>query len=199
MKKLLFFGDSITDSQRQYSNQCDLGDGYVKLIADDLADSAVVINRGINGQRVRDLLHRVEMDVILEQPDIVTLFIGINDTWRKFESGEETTLDEFEREYRELIERMQAAGIQLILMSPYVLEITEAFATWRSDLNPKIKMIEQLACEYGCLFIPLDAMMQGYANVFGKATLAYDGVHPSEVGKKIIASTWLLYYHHLNV
>lgn len=197
MKKLLFFGDSITDGQRNYMNRDDLGVGYVKRIAECLVHSEKVINRGVNGERMRELLARIEGDVLLEKPDVVTLFIGINDTWRKFDSGDETMLSEFEKGYRELIERMRDAGIFVILVSPYLLEIDDVFYTWRSDLDPKIAMIEQLAYEYGCLFIPLDSIMQGYANVFGKAELAYDGVHPSEKGKEIIATTWLSYYRNL--
>lgn len=198
MKKILFFGDSITDGNRDYKDKKSLGNGYVKYIADK-TDDVTIINRGINGERVRDLLIRLEQDVLDERPDIVTIFIGINDTWRKFDDGDETTSELFYRDYSELIRRIQANGSRVILMSPYLLEIDEVFYTWREDLNPKIKIVEQLAKDYGCLFIPLDSIMQGYANLFGKKELAYDGVHPSEKGIEIIASTWLTYLKNMDL
>ncbi|MGL4663210.1 MAG: SGNH/GDSL hydrolase family protein [Culicoidibacterales bacterium] len=198
MKKILFFGDSITDGNRDYKDKKSLGNGYVKYIADK-TDDVTIINRGINGERVRDLLIRLEQDVLDERPDIVTIFIGINDTWRKFEDGEETISELFHRDYSQLIGRIQAKGSRVILMSPYLLEIDEVFYTWREDLNPKIKIVEQLAKDYGCLFIPLDSIMQGYANLFGKKDLAYDGVHPSEKGIEIIASTWLTYLKNMDL
>lgn len=198
MKKILFFGDSITDGNRDYKDKKSLGNGYVKYIADK-TDDVTIINRGINGERVRDLLIRLEQDVLDERPDIVTIFIGINDTWRKFEDGEETISELFHRDYSQLIGRIQAKGSRVILMSPYLLEIDEVFYTWREDLNPKIKIVEQLAKDYGCLFIPLDSIMQGYANLFDKKELAYDGVHPSEKGIEIIALTWLTYLKNMDL
>lgn len=195
MEKLLFFGDSITDSNRGRTNRLDIGDGYVRYIADVLPD-VEIINRGINGERVRDLLIRLERDVLLEKPDLVTLFIGINDTWRKFE-GDDGTYWEFERDYRYLIETMQAAGIKVIVVLPYLLETQDVLYTWRADLNLRIELIRNLAQEYRCPFIPLDTVMQSYTTCFSKRELAEDGVHPSDVGKGIIASTWLSYYQNL--
>lgn len=194
MKRLLFFGDSITDSHRDRTNRDDIGDGYVRYIGKSLKD-VEIINRGISGERLRDLLVRFERDVLSEKPDVVTLFIGINDTWRRFE-GDESTHWEFERDYRYLIERMQEAQIEVILVSPYLLETSDVFYTWRADLNPRISIIQNLALEYRCTFIPLDTIMQSYTSRFSKMELAYDGVHPTQKGKEVIAKSWLMYYEH---
>lgn len=196
MKKLLFFGDSITDANRVKLDPLDVGMGYVQQIAKMYPD-CVVVNRGINGERTQDLIKRLEHDVIEEKADVVTLFIGVNDTWHRFVTGEAVSTKAFEANYRELIERIQKSGAKLILMTPFLIEVDEVMYTWREDLNAKIQIVEQLAAEYRCLCIPLDEIMKQYNRLYTKEELAGDGVHPSAIGHKIIALMWDAYYRNL--
>lgn len=125
MKKLLFQGDSITDCWRTSEAEVSLGRGYPKMIAQELArrgEEVQVINRGISGDRSIDLIRRWDRDCVRFDPDLVTILIGINDCWRKYDSGDETTTEEYESHYefliREIREKTQA---DLILMEPFVL------------------------------------------------------------------------------
>ena len=91
--KIVFFGDSVTDCNRVYDDPANLGDGYVKYTTDSLVNTFddmdfEFFNRGISGNRTCDLLARLDKDVIEHQPDIVTILIGINDTWRKFDMND---------------------------------------------------------------------------------------------------------------
>ena len=59
----LFQGDSVTDCGRDKNDSFSLGSGYVKLISEALnkktpASPPVVLNRGISGNRVKDLAAR---------------------------------------------------------------------------------------------------------------------------------------------
>ena len=106
--RILFTGDSITDCDRDRANADSLGSGYAALTAAHLqarlASPALKIwNRGISGNRVRDLLGRVEADLLALKPTVVSILIGINDTWRRFDSGNETGAAAFERDYRALL------------------------------------------------------------------------------------------------
>ena len=74
--KILFQGDSITDSNRDYSDIHDLGDGYAHYAAGFISEkypecTFEFVNQGINGNKTEDLLNRVQSDLVDIQPDIV--------------------------------------------------------------------------------------------------------------------------------
>src|SRR5690625_8047432 len=89
-EKILLIGDSITEDGR-FDDPKDIGVGYVRLIHDyineNLSDLQVdVVNRGVGGDRVTNLADRWETDVISEDPDWVSVSIGINDVWRQLDN-----------------------------------------------------------------------------------------------------------------
>ena len=66
MRKILFQGDSVTDAGRR-EDPSGLGNGYPQMIADYLSregDAVTVINRGISGNRSRDLIVRWKEDCL---------------------------------------------------------------------------------------------------------------------------------------
>ena len=98
--KIVFFGDSVTDCNRVYDDPTNLGEGYVKYTTESLTNNFddidfEFINRGISGNRTCDLLARLDNDVIAHQPDIMTILIGINDTWCKFDMNDPTSAEQF--------------------------------------------------------------------------------------------------------
>jgi len=189
-RTLAFFGDSITDAGRRQDPD-GLGNGYVRLLAEQLTD-ATVINAGIGGNRAVDLQARLDADVLTDQPDLVSIMIGINDTWRRFDSDDPTSTEAYEASYRDLLERITAAGAGLILLEPFVLPVTEAQPTeWREDLQPRIDVVHRLGGEFSAPVVPLDAELNKLADEVGAAALAGDGVHPTERGHAEIARLWL--------
>src|SRR4051794_20851524 len=80
-KKIVFFGDSIT--------QAGVGlKGYITVFGDKLAqkglkDQYELIGAGIGGNKVYDLYLRMEEDVLAKNPDIVVIWVGVNDVWHK--------------------------------------------------------------------------------------------------------------------
>jgi len=90
---VLFQGDSITDAGRLAAGNSPLGHGYVNYAASwfsALHPSLNVSfhNRGVSGERVKDLLARWNADCIALKPDWVSILVGINDTWRRYDSNE---------------------------------------------------------------------------------------------------------------
>ncbi|GKV62777.1 lipase [Listeria monocytogenes] len=146
MKKLLFLGDSVTDAGRDFENDRELGHGYVKIIADQLEQEDVtVINRGVSANRVADLHRRIEADAISLQPDVVTIMIGINDTWFSFSRWEDTSVTAFKEVYRVILNRIKTeTNAELILMEPFVLPYPEDRKEWRGDLDPKLELCANL-------------------------------------------------------
>jgi acyl-CoA thioesterase-1 len=138
---VLFQGDSITDGGRERADPNHLGWGYPRVVANWL--SALYperrlrfVNRGISGNRVRDLLARWKSDCIDLQPDWVSILIGINDTWRRYDSNDPTAVEAFERDYRTLLQlTRERTKAQILLMEPFVLHTPPDRAAWREDLS----------------------------------------------------------------
>lgn len=194
---ILFQGDSITDWGRNYEDASSLGVGYALMVAARLGHlypekNLTFYNRGISGNRIVDLQGRWDKDCLDLKPTWVSIYIGINDTWRYFDSGQETTPEQFEASYRDLIERTKKSlNAKLVLIEPFVLPVPEDRKGWRSDLDPKIHIVRELAREYGAPLVPLDGLFAAASVKAEPAYWAYDGVHPTPAGHALIADAWL--------
>ena len=74
--------------------------------------SVEVINRGIGGQDVDDMMLRLQADVIAPKPDVVIWQTGSNDPLRH------VPIERFETETLAGVKAMQSAGAEVILMEP---------------------------------------------------------------------------------
>ena len=204
--KILFYGDSITDAGRVRATNGhinELGYGYVRVIADRLTGVAPekydVVNRGISGNRVVDLYARIKCDCWNENPDIVSILIGINDIWHEIDSCNGVEIDRFEKVYRMMIEDTQKAlpNTKIILCEPFVLEgiATVAEGTDRYErfcqAYEYAKVVEKLAKEYALPFVELQQAFTEKAKESKAEYYLADGVHPHTAGATLIANEWL--------
>lgn len=186
----MFTGDSITDAGRS-ADPSGLGEGYVALLAADPAlAGATVVNTGIGGNRLPDLLARLDRDVAAHRPELVSVMIGINDTWRRYDSDDPTTTADFHDGYARLLEQLDLITARVVLMEPFLLPVTADQATWREDLDPKIAVVRDLAADHGALLIRTDELLNARAHEEGTAALAADGVHPTPRGHRALAEIW---------
>lgn len=194
MTRILFQGDSVTDAGRTGEGGESLGFGYPKLIAEAFKRNGIeaeVINRGISGNRTIDLVGRWEKDCIELQPDVVTILIGINDCWRKYDSNDETPVEDFRNRVEWLIQQTkEKTNARIILMEPFVLPYPEDRKEWRVTLDPEIHALRELARKYETDFVPLDGIMNQEAIRYGYKVVSEDGVHPTDTGHTIIARAW---------
>jgi len=194
---IVFQGDSVTDAGRDYADALSLGGGYPALLAAELLASypelgLTIHNRGVSGNRTRDLLARWDDDCISLGPSMVSILIGINNVWRRYDSGDPTAADVFRDEYRELLSRTRAVGArEIVMMEPFLLPVPDDRRGWREDLDPKITICRELATEFGARYVPLDGLFNAAATRVGAAYWAPDGVHPSVAGHGLIARAWL--------
>jgi len=190
---VLFVGDSITDAGRR-DDPDGLGFGYVRRIAQALAsrgDRRTILNRGIGGDRIGDLRARWETDAIALAPSTLSVYVGVNDTWRRFDQGLETSIEHFEGVYRELLEEARAASNpRLILVEPFLAPLSEEQREWLDDLDGKRDAVASLATEFGAAFVPLHRILTVAAAHHGAAAIAADGVYPTELGVELIAEAW---------
>ncbi len=187
---ILFQGDSITDCGRNREDPDSLGDGYVSMITTMLSDrysqyNFKFINRGISGDKIRDLAIRWKIDCIDLKPDLLSIMIGINDTLI-------TPARQFEEEYRMLLKHtINELNTKIILCEPFLL--LKNNNSYRCDLNPKIEIVHKLAKEFANVLIPLDKIFHDSCSLQPPEYWAPDGVHPTPEGHFLIAKSWLDY------
>lgn len=190
--RLLFAGDSITDSSRDRDDPAALGKGYVRQIADRLSDGPEVLNKGLNGNRIYDLEARWTTDVLAFRPTVLTVKIGINDTWRTFDRGLPSPIGKFRAAYTRLLaSARQHLPAELYVITPFLLPVEPEQHDWMADLAPRIEVALEVATEFGARLVRADLFMPRAAEKHGAATLAPDGVHPSPLGHRLLAEAWL--------
>jgi lysophospholipase L1-like esterase len=195
--RILFTGDSITDCGRNREQEWHLGFGYAAFIAARLqaylaSPELKIFNRGISGNRADDLLGRVDADLLALKPTVVSILIGINDVWRRYDRNDPTPAEVFEKNYRAVLEKISDdLDARVVLLEPFLLHVPADRAAWREDLNPKIDVTRKLAVEFGAELLPLDGLFSKMATQAPAAFWAGDGVHPSAAGHALIAEAWL--------
>lgn len=154
------------------------------------------LNRGISGDRVRDLKNRWEEDCLNYNPDIVSILVGINDVGFEVDAGEslsDEVLEQFEVDYRWMLKSLaHRTDARVVLLEPFVLPYPKDRVDWRTHLDPRIQIVRRLANEYHALLVPLDGILNalGIENGFQTYT-GDDGVHPTLTGHAAIADAWI--------
>lgn len=191
-KKVLFFGDSITQQGAQAG-------GYIRLIdslirQEGLENKYELIGAGISGNKVYDLYLRMEEDVLSKSPDIVVIYIGVNDVWHKASLGTGTDYNKFALFYEAMVKKMQAAGIKLILCTPAVIgEKTDYSNQQDGDMNQYSSWIRQYAAKNQLSLVDLRTAFHEYGlknNPENKESgiLTRDRVHLNAAGNLLVAS-----------
>lgn len=191
-KKVIFFGDSITQAGVQPN-------GYITKVGemaskDKKGDQYEFIGAGIGGNKVYDLYLRVEDDVLAKNPDIVVIYIGVNDVWHKQSSGTGTDYDKFGRFYEALLKKFQAKNIKVILATPAVVgERTDNSNQLDGDLNRYSNYIRSLAEKNSLPLVDLrkgfiDYNKQNNPENKEQGILTTDRVHLNEKGNEFVAA-----------
>jgi acyl-CoA thioesterase I len=194
---VLFQGDSITDAGRDYRDPENLGFGYALLAASWFQalypeKKVRFLNRGIAGNRASDLEERWQEDCLALRPTWLSVLIGINETWRTYDSNDPTPASVYEETYQELLERATSTlHVRLILCEPFVLPVPADREEWRADLDPRIAVVRRLARKYNALYVPFDGLFAQAATRREPAFWAADGVHPTPAGHALMAQAWL--------
>lgn len=192
--RILFQGDSITDAGRDRQDPRRLGNGYphyaAQLLATRFPDSDLeFLNLGISGNRSVDLVERWQEDCIDRKPDVVSIMIGINDTWRAFDQNDPTTAEQFEQNYRTILTAVREhTCARILILEPYLLRNEPGKDAWRADLNPKIDVTRRLALEFADAYIPTDGLLAAASVEQSPTHWSEDGVHPNEQGARLIAA-----------
>ncbi|MEV4763036.1 SGNH/GDSL hydrolase family protein [Micromonospora chokoriensis] len=196
-QRVVFIGDSITDCGRR-DNAAPYGSGYVSLVR-ALVDARHPelrlewVNRGVNGDTVRDLAARWDDDAIAERPDWLAVLIGINDIWRRYTDrpDQAVAIDEYEGTLRDLLRRAVAAtGCRLILGDPFLIE-PDRNDPQRADTDRYAAVVARLAEEFDAVHVANQAAFDRVLAVSPAKRWADDRVHPHLPGHAVLADAYL--------
>ncbi len=189
-KKIVFFGDSITQMGINPG-------GYITDMKEMLAQQGItnydLAGAGIGGNKVYDLYLRMPADVIAQSPDIVVIYVGVNDVWHKSTYGTGTDADKFEKFYRAIIKELQANNAKVMLVTPAVIGEKNDYSNQQDgDLNKYSQIIRNIAKDLNLPVCDLHSIFHIYevehnTSNLDKGILTVDGVHLNEAGNRLAA------------
>lgn len=193
--RVVFFGDSITQQGAQPG-------GYIIRMKEALIKAGresdfELIGAGIGGNKVYDLYLRMDNDVLAQKPDVVVIWIGVNDVWHKASSGTGTDPDKFEKFYSAILDKLLDRRIKVILCTPAVIgEKTDFTNMQDGDLNAYSQIIRNLAQKFHCGLVDLREVFHTYElknNPANKESgiLTRDRVHLNDAGNQLVAEKML--------
>ncbi|MEO0333207.1 MAG: GDSL-type esterase/lipase family protein [Bacteroidota bacterium] len=188
-KQIVFFGDSITQAGNEPG-------GYIDLMRQQMDTSRYeLIGAGISGNKVPDLQGRVQEDVLSQNPDIVLIYIGINDVWHfyKFEGTTGTEKSVYEAGLKDLIQTITSTGSEVILATPTVIgEDPDSQDEANQRLVEYAEVVRQVAQETNTPLCDLRANISEYLRENNSSQqyqgiLTNDGVHMNKKGNQFLA------------
>ena len=192
--KVIFFGDSITElgvKKDKYVGYIVRMDSMLKAVKKD--DQYELIGSGISANKVYDLYLRLDEDVLGKNPDIVVIYVGVNDVWHKTLLGTGTDPDKFEKFYNAILRKLKERNIKAILCTPAVVgEKTDMSNPLDGDLNRYSNIIRDIAKKNDLPLVDLRQKFLDYNNANNpenkeKDILTYDRVHLNAKGNQLVA------------
>ncbi|HET9746448.1 MAG TPA: SGNH/GDSL hydrolase family protein [Chitinophagaceae bacterium] len=198
--RVVFFGDSITQAGAATG-------GYILRIdtlckAEGKGENYEFIGAGISGNKVYDLYLRMDNDVIAKEPDIVIIYIGVNDVWHKSTSGTGTDPVKFETFYQAIIDKLKAKSIKIILCTPAAIgEKTDFSNQQDGDMNEYSNIIRRIAKKNDLAIVDLrkaflEHNLKNNPDNKDRGILTTDRVHLNARGNQFVAEEmWKVIKH----
>ncbi|GGM39702.1 lipase [Paraliobacillus quinghaiensis] len=195
--KIILIGDSITDAGRRRDPD-QIGEGYFQLLRDYYVTTYPkmklnFINKGTDGNRVCDLQDRWTEDIIDQQPDWISISIGINDVWRRLDNPdiEQIYPEDFLSIYTELLIRVkEETNAQIILMEPTIIE-ENIESKGNQLLVPYVNIVQDLAKQFDTVLVPTHQVFRKFLEVNPGYSVTTDGVHMTSTGNMLLMKTWI--------
>jgi lysophospholipase L1-like esterase len=190
-KRVIFFGDSITQQGVEPGGYITRIDSICRL--ENKSSEFEFIGSGIGGNKVYDLYLRMDDDVLAKSPDIVVIYIGVNDVWHKASFGTGTDPDKFERFYNAILKKLKDKNIRPILCTPAVIgERTDFSNQQDGDMNRYSGIIRGIAQKNNLPLVDLRQKFLDYNKQYNtenkeSGILTRDRVHLNEKGNQLVA------------
>lgn len=190
-KRVIFFGDSITQQGVEPGGYVRRIDSLCKL--ENRSAEFDFIGSGIGGNKVYDLYLRLDDDVLAKNPDIVVIYIGVNDVWHKASYGTGTDPDKFEKFYNAILKKLKERNIRVILCTPAVIgERTDFSNQQDGDMNRYSGIVRGIAEKNGLPLVDLRQKFLDYNKQYNtenkeSGILTRDRVHLNDKGNELVA------------
>lgn len=190
-KRIVFFGDSITELGVKKGGYIDLLSS--KITSNGQANQYELIGAGIGGNKIYDLFLRMDKDVLDKEPNVVVVWVGVNDVWHKSMMGTGTDYDKFGLFYDAVVKKIQAKGAKVVLVTPAVIgERFDQSNPQDGELNLYSNWIRKYAAEkqlalVDCRKLFLNYSIKNNAKNVDKGVLTYDRVHLNDAGNQLVA------------
>lgn len=203
-KRVMFIGDSITDGdwgkkdsrpaneRNTYDMNHVYGHGYQSEIASRLMlerpeDRLRFYNRGKGGDTLKGLSARWNEDVLAVRPDVVSILVGINDSWKK--SADEFDVQAWEDLYRDVIARTKAFNpdVKIVLCTPF-------YGAPHPIVEEQARRVRKIAEDCGATLVDFAAVMGRLImedRSSDKHYWLWDKVHPTPQAHLVLAKAWM--------
>ena len=185
--KVIFFGDSVTDIGGRPG-------GFIPRLSDALSRklSVELLAAGEAGNKITDLNARLARDVLPQKPDVVVIYVGLNDVWHKILPGlQGTPPEQFESIYESILKQLEERKIRFVLCTPSLLGECKANRQ-DTDLDLYAEIVRKIASRHHSPLCDLRKELRAYdlshnPHDMRQGVLTTDGVHLTKLGNQLVA------------
>ncbi|GAB3908372.1 SGNH/GDSL hydrolase family protein [Mucilaginibacter boryungensis] len=201
---VLFQGDSITDAGRDKTKTIPndigcMGNGYALVAGSGLLvnypdKKLQIYNKGVSGNKVYQLAARWDTDCLDLKPNVLSIFVGVNDFWHTMTAGYKGTIETYRTDYKKLLDRTKQAlpDVKLIIGEPYAVNgVNRVTDIWYPKFYEFQAAAREIAEEYDTGFVPFQSVIDKAMKTAPGAYWTRDGVHPNMAGITLLAHAWL--------
>lgn len=203
---IVAFGDSTTAPRSGVTTYSTILGTELPLYGID----ANVINAGVGGNTTNLAMARFQTDVLDQNPDLVVIQFGINDsTYDVWKTPPATTprvaLSTYTSNLTSMVQTLKNNGTQVILMTPNALRWTAQTLDlygispydpndpmgFNATITPYCQAVRDIAATQSVPLIDVYNMYLAYDAVAGQSMddLLLDGMHPNNQGQQMVADT----------
>ncbi|MDD3394076.1 MAG: GDSL-type esterase/lipase family protein [Anaerotignum sp.] len=153
-----------------------------------------IINKGVNGNTTREAMERIKKDVLLFNPQIVTIFFGSNDC--SLVEDYYRPLIEYEKNLRSITELVLSSqhgtefhngtALPVFITPPPVVD-TDFFPFTTSDrVQLYADSVKKIAAEYNCPVIDFFSALWAKKEEAFEDFFQFDGIHLSNAGYALL-------------
>lgn len=174
----------------------------------------VILNKGVSGNTSTDLIKRLDIDLLNENPDLVILMVGTNDM---LNSKKFVSYENYGKNLDKIVKQIKSINAQVLMMSPPTVD--SVYLYMRHDKNafietPNVKLqkakeiVEQIAMENHVLFLDVNSIFKAMGLPLHneddyvrnkKNSNVEDGVHLTAFGYKFLAENVYSYLESQNL
>ena len=193
--KVLFLGDSISDPKFNFQFAYKIKGRNIyalqlkKKFKKYSKDIKVDI-KGIASNRTYHVYDRLTKDCINLKPDVIVMLIGVNDAWENYVPEDYLPLlRPMEPHIREVYRRlkMELPNTQILYVMPFMIDAVEEKLPFHKTLDEYREVLKNVALEHGATVVDMQEVFYEAQKKMQPKDLAIDGIHPTNLGHKVMA------------